>query len=51
MICALIGLGATVVFRMVLAKAGIDDKLPIPIVVYLAFATACSLAIWLVWLA
>jgi hypothetical protein len=50
MICALIGLGATVVFRAVLARAGIDEDLPIPIVVYLAFATAFSLAIWLVWL-
>ena len=50
MICALIGLGATVVFRAVLAKAGIDGELPMPIVVYLAFATAVSLAIWLLWL-
>src|SRR5215467_2030062 len=50
MICALIGLGATVVFRAVLAKAGIDESLPMPIVVYLAFATAVSLAIWLLWL-
>jgi hypothetical protein len=50
MICALIGLGATVVFRAVLAKAGIDEELPMPIVVYLAFATAVSLAIWLLWL-
>ena len=51
MICALIGLGATVVFRAVLAKAGIDGELPMPIVVYLAFATAVSLAVWLLWLA
>ena len=50
MICALIGLGATVVFRAVLAKAGIDGELPMPIVVYLAFATAVSLAVWLLWL-
>jgi len=50
MICALIGLGATVVFRAVLAKAGIDGELPMPIVVYLAFATAVALAIWLLWL-
>ena len=50
MICALIGMVATVALRTVLAKAGIDEELPMPIVVYLAFATAFSLAIWLLWL-
>lgn len=51
MICALIGLAATVAVRAVLAKAGIDGELPMPIVVYLALATAFSLAVWLLWLA
>ena len=50
MICALIGMGATVAVRALLAKTGIDAVLPMPIVVYLAFATAFSLAIWLLWL-
>ena len=51
MICALIGMGATVAVRALLAKTGIDEVLPMPIVVYLAFATAFSLASWLLWLA
>ena len=51
MICALIGMSATVAVRALLAKTGIDAVLPMPIVVYLAFATAFSLAIWLLWLA
>jgi YtcA family len=51
MICALIGMGATVAVRVLLAKTGIDAVLPMPIVVYLAFATAFSLAVWLLWLA
>jgi hypothetical protein len=51
MICALIGLAATVAVRALLVKAGIDGELPMPIVVYLAFATAFSLAVWLLWLA
>ena len=51
MICALIGLGATVAVRALFAKTGIDAVLPVPIVVYIAFATAFSLAIWLLWLA
>ena len=51
MICALIGLVATVAIRALLAKTGIDAALPMPIVVYLAMATAFSLAVWLIWLA
>src|SRR5262249_55023501 len=51
MICALIGMVLTVVVRVLLAKTGIDAVLPMPIVVYLAFAIAFSLAIWLLWLA
>ena len=51
MICALAGLGATVVLRVVLAKFGIDSELPVPVVTYLAFATAVSLGMWLLWLA
>jgi hypothetical protein len=51
MICALIGLAATVAVRALLTKLGIDAVLPIPVAVYLAFATAFSLAIWLLWLA
>ena len=51
MICAPTGMDATVAVRALLAKTGIDAALPMPIVVYLAFATAFSLAIWLVWLA
>ena len=51
MICALIGMSASVAVRVLLAKTGIDAVLPMPILVYLAFATAFSLAIWLLWLA
>jgi hypothetical protein len=51
MICALVGLVAAVAVRALLAKTGIDAALPMPIVVYLALATAFSLAMWLLWLA
>jgi hypothetical protein len=50
MICALIGLAATIVFRQVFVVAGIDRTLPAPLVVYLAIATAAAFAIWLIWL-
>ena len=51
MICALVGMCATVAVRILLVKVGIDRELPMPIVVYLALATAFSLAMWLLWLA
>jgi hypothetical protein len=47
----LIGLALTVAVRALFAKIGIDAMLPAPVVVYLAFATAFSLAVWLLWLA
>lgn len=50
MICALLGLVAAVVLRVVLGKAGIDEALPIPAVVYLCTWIAVTLAIWLLWL-
>jgi len=50
MICALAGLGATVVVRQFLVATGIDKTLPAPLVVYLALTVAFTFATWLVWL-
>lgn len=50
MICALIGLVVTVVVRQIFGLAGIDRTLPVPLVVYLAIATAAAFATWLIWL-
>jgi hypothetical protein len=46
-----VGLFLTVVVRVVLTKAGIDEELPVPVLVYLAFLLAFSFALWLLWLA
>lgn len=51
MICAVLGIAGVAVLRMVLIKTGIDAVLPIPVLVYLCFWVAVTLAIWLVWLA
>jgi YtcA family len=51
MICALFGLGATLVVHGLLQRAGIAKEIPMPVVVYLALAVAFTLALWLVWLA
>ncbi len=50
MICALAGIGASVVARELLVAAGLDKALPAPLVVYLAMAIAFTFAIWLAWL-
>jgi len=50
MICVLVAIGLTIVVRAALAKVGIEDELPAPIVVYLAFTAAFSFALWLLWL-
>ncbi len=50
MICALAGLGMTVVVRQLLVAAGIDKALPVPLVVYLSLAIAFAFAAWLIWL-
>jgi hypothetical protein len=51
MICAVIGMCATVAVRGLLVKVGVDKELPAPIVVYLALAVVFSLGLWLLWLA
>jgi len=50
MVCALAGLGATVVIRQVFAATGLGRTLPAPLVVYLALVVAFSFATWLIWL-
>jgi hypothetical protein len=50
MICVLVAIGLTIVVHLVLAKAGIEDQLPVPIIVYLAFTLAFTFALWLLWL-
>ena len=51
MICALVALCLVAATRALLVKAGIDDVLPWPLVVYLAMTLAYTFAIWLLWLA
>jgi YtcA family len=50
MICALVGIGLAVMARQGLALAGVDKFIPVPLLVYLAFAVFFSFATWLVWL-
>jgi hypothetical protein len=50
MICVLVAMCLTIVVRAMLAKVGVADALPAPILVYLAFTLAFSFALWLLWL-
>ena len=50
MICVLVAICLTVVVRVVLAKAGLEDELPAPILVYLSVMLAFTFGLWLLWL-
>ena len=50
MICVLVAICLTIVVRVVLAKVGIEDELPAPILVYLSVTLAFTFALWLLWL-
>ncbi|MEI9986016.1 MAG: YtcA family lipoprotein [Aliidongia sp.] len=50
MICALIGIAATILMRIVFVAGGLDKHLPVPLVVYLALTAGFSFAAWLLWL-
>jgi hypothetical protein len=50
MICVLAAMCLTIVVRAVLVKAGVEDELPAPILVYLSVTLAFTFALWLLWL-
>jgi hypothetical protein len=50
MICVLVAICLTIVVRVVLAKVGIEDEMPAPILVYLSVTLAFTFALWLLWL-
>jgi len=51
MLCALAGIVLTVLLRLALVRSGIDAEIPAPFLVYVSFAIAFTLGIWLAWLA
>jgi len=50
-VCAILGVVGAVVARFVLARLGIDEFLPLRLVVYLCLAIVCGLGVWLGWYA
>ena len=51
MVCALGGLAAALLARVVLKATGLLPELPVPLVVLLSIGCATTFALWLVWLA
>jgi hypothetical protein len=51
MVCALVGLAAALIARMVLKGSGLLGELPAPLVVLLSIGCAVTFALWLLWLA
>ena len=49
MLCAVIGIGASVIIRQILAVAGINDYVVAPVLTYAALAVSATLLAWLLW--
>lgn len=49
LIAAMLGIIATVLMRLVFIRAGIHDRLPVPLLVYLFSAIKFSVGIWAFW--
>jgi hypothetical protein len=50
MYCALLGVVVAAAVHKVLARAGVADRLPAPLLVYLAVTVAAAFGFWLIWL-
>jgi hypothetical protein len=49
MLCAVIGIVASVIIRQILAVAGINDYVVAPLLTYAALAVSATLIAWLLW--
>src|SRR5215471_11974328 len=49
MLCAAVGIIAAIVIRQILAVAGINDYVVVPLLTYAALAVSATLLAWLVW--
>ena len=49
MLCAAIGIGASVACRIVLGATGIEPHVPAAPLTYIAVAVAMTLLVWLLW--
>src|SRR5438105_1444382 len=49
MLCAALGIVATVIIRQILAAAGINDYVVAPLLTYAGLAVSATLLAWLLW--
>jgi hypothetical protein len=49
MLCAALGIFATVIIRQILGVAGINDYLVAPLLTYAGLSVAATLLAWLFW--
>ncbi|MFE0014701.1 YtcA family lipoprotein [Mesorhizobium sp. NPDC059054] len=47
-IAAVIGIVATILIRLILVAAGIDEHLPAPLLVYISLTLLCGIGAWFV---
>ena len=49
MLCAVIGIVASIIIRQILAMTGINDYVVAPLLTYAALAVSATLVAWLLW--
>ena len=49
MLCAAIGVVAAIIIRQILAVAGINDYVVVPLLTYAGLAVSATLLAWLLW--
>jgi len=49
MLCAVVGIVATIIIRQILAVAGINDYVVAPLLTYAGLAVSATLLAWLIW--
>jgi hypothetical protein len=48
-VCAVLGVAAAVIIRLVLAATGINDYVVAPLLTYVGLAVSATLLAWLLW--
>lgn len=50
LLCAFVGAGAAALTRILFSSFDFDDAIPLPMLSWLAFGTAVTLGLWIIWI-
>ncbi|MBS1095989.1 YtcA family lipoprotein [Gluconobacter sphaericus] len=50
LVCAFVGASVAALTRIIFSAFDFDDAIPLPMLSWLAFGTAVTLALWIIWI-